>query len=273
MPGHCPLLATLALTVPGTRRVPTIKWLVRRALSRAFRWVLRWRAHAYCPAGESVMLVFAPHPDDEVLGCGGLIARKRLEGSPVHVVYLTDGSESHPDHPTVTPEALAELRESEARRAMRLLGVESTALVFLRVRDGALDHLDAAATAELTEKIAGVLKEVRPDEVFLPFHHDGSSEHDAAFRLVASALAQTKTKARIFAFPIWSWWNPLLLIRPLFTSRKVWRSDFLGYENIKQQALALYASQVEPAPPWINPVLSSEFVSFFSSHEEFFFEL
>jgi len=219
------------------------------------------------------MLVFAPHPDDEVMGCGGLIARKRLEGFPVHVAYLTDGSESHPGHPMITSEAVAEMRENEARRAMRLLGVESTALTFLRARDGTLAHLDAAATIELTEKIAGILREVRPDEVFLPFHHDGSSEHDAAFRLVANALAQAKTKARILAFPIWSWWNPLLLIRPFFTSRKVWRSDFLGYEHIKKQALAIYASQVEPVSPWIHPVLSREFVSFFSSSEEFFFEL
>jgi LmbE family N-acetylglucosaminyl deacetylase len=271
----CPRLSliSLALVSAGAGRMPAVKLLVRRALSRVFRWVLRWRAHKYCPDGESVILVFAPHPDDEALGCGGLIARKRLEGSPVHIAYLTDGSESHPDHPAFTPEAVAAMRENEARRAMRLLGVESTALAFLKARDGTLADLDAAAAAELTEKIAGVLKKVRPDEVFLPFHHDGSSEHDAAFKLVASALAQTKTKARILAFPIWSWWNPLLLIRPLFTSRKVWRSDFLGYEHIKMQALAIYASQVEPMPPWPNPVVSSEFVSFFSSHEEFFFEL
>jgi len=219
------------------------------------------------------ILVVAAHPDDEVLGCGGLIARKRLEGSPVHVAYLTDGSESHPNHPTLTPEAVAEMRESEARRAMRLLGVESTALVFLKARDGRLAHLDAAAATGLMEKIAGVLKEVGPDEIFLPFHHDGSSEHDAAFRLVAAALAQAKLKTRIFAFPVWSWWNPLLLIRPLFTSRKVWRSDSLGYGHIKEKALATYASQVEPTPPWTTPVLSGEFVSFFSSPEEFFFEI
>jgi LmbE family N-acetylglucosaminyl deacetylase len=264
---------SLALTVSGTRRVPTIKRLVRRALSRVIRQGLRWRAHAYCPDGESDMLVFAPHPDDEVLGCGGLIARKRLEGSPVHIAYLTDGSESHPDHPAISPEAVAEMRENEARQATRRLGVESTAVVFLKARDGALAHLDPAAAAELMGKIAIILKEVRPDEIFLPFHHDGSSEHNAAFRLVAGALAQTKIKVRIFAFPVWSWWNPLLLIRPLFTVRKVWRNDFRGYEHIKKQALATYASQVEPVPPWTNPVLSSEFVSFFSSPEEFFFQI
>lgn len=273
MPCSLPTLISLALISPGPSHRPTIKMLIRRALSRTIRQMLDWRAHAYCPAGESVMLVFAPHPDDEVLGCGGVIARKRLEGSPVHIVYLTDGSKSHPDHPTLTPQAVAETRENEARQAMRLLGVESTALVFLKARDGTLARLDPAAATELTEKIATVLMKTRPDEIFLPFHHDGSSEHDAAFRLVAEALDRTRLKPRVLAFPVWSWWNPRLLIRPLFTSRKVWRSDFLGYENIKKEALATYASQVEPAPPWTNSVLSGEFVSFFSSHEEFFFEI
>jgi LmbE family N-acetylglucosaminyl deacetylase len=265
-------LIFLSLISSGTRRLPTVKTLVRRALSRAIRLVLRCRARTYGPDGTGVMLVLAPHPDDEVLGCGGLMARKRLEGAPVHVAYLTDGSESHPGHPTLTPEAMAETREGEARRAMRLLGVESTALVFLKARDGTLAHLDPVAATKLMEKIAAVLTETRPDEIFLPFHHDGSSEHDAAFKLVAGALDRTELKPRIFAFPVWSWWNPLLLIRPLFTSRKVWRSDFLGYEHIKKKALSAYVSQVEPAPPWTNPVLSGEFMSFFSRPEEFFFE-
>jgi LmbE family N-acetylglucosaminyl deacetylase len=221
---------------------------------------------------DTVTLVFAPHPDDEVLGCGGLLTIKRIKGIPVHVAYITDGRASHPAHPVLTPGALAVQRQAEAQKAMDLLGVERTALQFLGVPDGTLMHLDGPATDGLVSRIAEVLRSTRPSEILLPCRRDGSSEHDAAFIFVARALEQTGLQPRILEFPVWSWWNPLLLIRPLLTCRRVWRMDFLKYEGLKRQALAAYASQVQPAPPWEKAILSREFVSFFSSPEEFFFE-
>jgi hypothetical protein len=60
---------------------------------------------------------------------------------------------------------------------------------------------------------------------------------------------------------------------PLLRSRRIWRTNLRGYEDLKRQALAAYASQTEPTPPWEHQVLSREFVSFFLSDEEFFFEM
>ena len=58
-------------------------------------------------AGTGSVVVVAPHPDDETLGAGGLIAAAAAVGVPVHVLLLTRGERSHPDSPTTTPEALA----------------------------------------------------------------------------------------------------------------------------------------------------------------------
>jgi LmbE family N-acetylglucosaminyl deacetylase len=230
------------------------------------------RSRPYQVEPELTGLVLAPHQDDEALGCGGLLFLKRLQGATMHVAYLTDGSASHPGHPVLTPAVLAERRQAEARTAMGLLGVECAPLQFLAARDGSLAHLDDAAASELAGRIAAILVQTRPDEIFLPCRHDGSSEHEAAFTLVMRAMEQSGQQSQILEFPVWSWWNPLLLIRPLLTSRRVWRLDFRGYEKVKQTALAAYVSQIQPVPPDEKPVLSGEFLSYFSSAEEFFFE-
>src|SRR5271165_6675226 len=68
--------------------------------------------------------VFAPHPDDESLGCGGLIARLKDEGSLVHVVVMSDGSGSHPNSRRYPGPKLAALRQTEARAAVARLGLD-----------------------------------------------------------------------------------------------------------------------------------------------------
>jgi len=233
---------------------------------------LRLRSRSYPVDQDTIALVFAPHQDDETLGAGGLLILKRLEGMTVRIAYITDGSGSHPGHPTLHPDALATQRQEEACHAMRLLGVEQAGVCFLGIRDGTLAHLAPMAVQELVGKIAAVLQEVQPDEVFLPLRCDGSSEHDAAFAFVRQAIERTGRRPRVFEFPVWASWNPLRLFRPLCTYRRIWRADHRGYESLKRQALDAYVSQIQPVPPWEKPALSPEFLSYFSSSCEFFFE-
>ena len=96
-------------------------------------------------------LVVAPHPDDEVLGCGGTIIRIRRLGVPVAIVFLTDGEASHAGR--VPPSELASIRRREATEAAEVLGVPAEQLTFLGFPDGALaEHGPALATrvAEIT---------------------------------------------------------------------------------------------------------------------------
>jgi len=252
--------------------VPWVKRSLRRSLSGGVRCALRLRSRPYVVDRNRVALVIAPHQDDETLGCGGLLRQKRRAGAPVWIAYITDGSASHPGHPTLTPAALAALRQGEARQAMHLLGVEENALFFLGVGDGTLAHLDPPTAAEVAGKIADLLRQVRPDEIFLPMRDDGSSEHDATFVLVQRALALSGLHPRIFEFPVWSAWNPLRLFRPLGTSRTVWRVDYREQAELKGQAIGAYVSQTEPIAPWEKPMLSREFLSYFCRGSEYFFE-
>ena len=251
---------------------PKLKRLLRRTAHAVMRSILRTRATA-CPTDTAgITLVIAPHQDDDVFGCGGLIALRRLAGREVHVVYLTDGSASHPGHPTLTMEMLATQRAAEARAALRMLGVESTAIHFLGARDGTLNRLAAKDAATLSESLEKLLRELRPEEIFLPAGDDGSSEHEAAFRIFTHAHAASGIHARVREFAIWSWWSPRLLWRKLRRGQRVSRCEFRGYEFLKARALAAHRSQTEPAPPWDRPVLAPEFYRMFLAPEEFFFE-
>ncbi|MFA6286225.1 MAG: PIG-L family deacetylase [Opitutaceae bacterium] len=265
------LLATI-LTL-GTIRLPAVKRQARRLGSGLARRMLRLRARPYAAQGEPVALVIAPHQDDEVLGCGGLIARKRLEGFPVHVVFITDGAASHPDHPTLAKGDVAALRETEALSALRILGVETPAIHFLGAPDGTLAWQTPEQAAEVAGKLRELIARVKPDEIFAAYRKDGSSEHEAAFGLLSLALQGNARPVRLYEYPVWSWWNPALLVRPGFSARRVVRFDFKGYGFLKRDALAAYRSQFEPTPPWKTPLLSPDFTALFAKPEEFYFEI
>lgn len=250
----------------------SIKSRLRRPIRACLGVLLRWRSRPFPFAAGTTALVLAPHPDDEALGCGGLIFRKRARGAVVRVAYLTDGSASHPGHPTLTTAALARQRQDEARRAASILGLGSDALHFLGAPDGTLARLDPPAAEALAARIARLLEEIRPDEIFLPCRRDGSSEHEAAFLLVARARELAANEARLFEFPVWAWWAPQRLIRPLRCSRRIWRLDLQEGKTAKAEAIAAHVSQLQPVPPDQQAVLSPEFAAAFVSPEEFFFE-
>jgi LmbE family N-acetylglucosaminyl deacetylase len=96
------------------------------------------------------LLVLAPHPDDETLGAGGLIQRVRTLGGNVQIVYLTDGDgfpegvqvADHVETPSASDyRGYGRERRSEARAALRVLGVPADAHTFLSFPDSGLCQL------------------------------------------------------------------------------------------------------------------------------------
>lgn len=222
--------------------------------------------------GLRAILVVAPHPDDETLGCGGTLALFARADPPPRIAFVTDGSASHPAHPVFTPVQIAAKRRLEAQAATTALGAEWSRVAFLGAPDGKLANLDAGDASRIVARIAQLLLETRPEVILLPCRHDGSSDHDAAFGLVEGALKETGQRPRMLEFPIWAWRNPLLLLKPLLSSHAVWRVDLGGAREAKLAALAAYVSQTLPIPPDRESVLPPEFASEFTTAEEYFFE-
>ena len=251
---------------PGGRK------LLRRCVSQSARLALRARSRPFPMGLFRSIAVVSPHPDDETLGCGGTLALLTRGRAEVHVLFVTDGSASHPHHPRFTGGQIAEMRKAEARAATGALGLSHDQISFVGGPDGGLSGLDSASSSAIATKMAEVLESVAPDAVLLPLGRDGSSDHNASFVLVQMALQLKGLRPRVLEFPIWSWRNPLIQLRPLLTSGAVWRTDIGPVLDRKVAAIEAYASQIRPIPPDALPVLSPEFTSEFRVAEEYFYE-
>jgi LmbE family N-acetylglucosaminyl deacetylase/SAM-dependent methyltransferase len=198
--------------------------------------------------GIGSVLVVAPHPDDETLGAGGLIATAADAGVPVHVVLVSRGEGSHPDSSTTSATELATRRTAEFRAALDTLHPAVT-WTLLDVPDGGLreepETLHAALRAHLAQREGRTL-------LVAPWEGDGHRDHRVAgevARAVAGAAAPGAPDVELLAYPIWAWhWDdpaaptlPLAGIRPL-----VLTDDVL---DRKRRALDAHASQVRPLSP------------------------
>ena len=140
------------------------------------------------------VLVVAPHPDDESVGCGGAVARHTRAGDRIDVVFLTSGEAGgHGKEPAHT----RDLREQEARDAAAILGVSD--LHFWRQPDG-----DLAPTAFLLARLRELLAATVPDIVYAPWEHDGHHDHRAAAQLVIEAARHGFRPAEMWGYEIWT---------------------------------------------------------------------
>jgi len=147
-----------------------------------------------CPGRKSI--VFAPHPDDETLGCAGLIARKIRAGEEVYIVVMTDGSHSH-SH-LIDRDSLIAMRESEFRNASEILGVKNDNIVFLRYEDAKLsDHLHDAEI-----KINDIINKIKPEEVYTTYKHESPSDHKVTNHII-NACAKNFPEMKVYEYPIW----------------------------------------------------------------------
>jgi len=118
---------------------------------------------------RSIMVV-AAHPDDEVLGCGGSIAKYTESGSDVHVVFLADGVLSRKKSNQTGVDAI-EIRRLAAKKACKILGVKSVS--FEEFPD---NRLDTVSLLDLTQVIEGYINKHKPECIFT--HHSGDLNVD-----------------------------------------------------------------------------------------------
>lgn len=142
------------------------------------------------------VVVLAAHPDDDVLGVGGLLGRLQAQGADIVGVQLTDGSAAYPDSPSVTPGQLARIRIAEACEAYARLALDPPQR--LSLPDGQL----AAHEDTLVDLLRPFL---RPGDRWLaPWRSDRHPDHEAAGRAAARVCADEPT-ARMWEYPVWMW--------------------------------------------------------------------
>lgn len=128
------------------------------------------------------VLVVAAHPDDETIGCGGMMAALALQGASVHVVFLADGEGARSDSAGAVEESLVEARQRAACNAADALGAERP--IFLGLPDNRLDSLPLLDVVKQVERVRDA---VNPDTVLL--HHGGDLNVDHRIAHVAAITA------------------------------------------------------------------------------------
>jgi len=195
-------------------------------------------------AGELVAahrraVIVAPHPDDEVLACGGLLQLLHAQGTRCVLLAVTDGDASHPDSTRHTPADLTRLRPMETAAALHTLGVAPQVLR-ARIRDGQV-------SANLEQLHNLLLQLLRPDDVvFTTWRQDGHPDHEACG--LAASLAVRSCRATLVEMPVWSWhWSePGDQRLPWQRARRLALSpDVL---QRKQQAITSFQTQLHDDP-------------------------
>jgi LmbE family N-acetylglucosaminyl deacetylase len=215
---------TATISTSGTHESTWTQWLATR----------NWPDLDLRACAERRIVVLAAHPDDEVLGVGGLLARL-TNRHPIVMVWATDGEASHPGSHTIRPSELATTRREESRRALSRLGVAARTTHHLGLPDSGLaDHED-----ELQRLVAGI---VEPGDVVISnWESDGHPDHEALGRVARRAAGTS------WQYPVWAWhwaapgdarvpWERMRIVRDIDTARK-------------NAAIREFVSQVEPLGP------------------------
>lgn len=221
--------------------------------------------------GTKGITILAPHPDDESLGCGGLIRAARDRDVPVTIVVLSDGTGSHPGSSSYPAERLRALREAEALAAAGVLGVPSDNVHFLRLPDRFVPSGGPAAEAAVAQ-LADHIRRSGSDFVAVTWEEDPHCDHKAAASLARAACTLTST--RLFAYPIWG--------RTLLPDAEVtalpgngFRLDIRNELAAKQKAIAAHRSQTTDliADDPNGFTLTPELLSLFETSCEVYLEM
>jgi LmbE family N-acetylglucosaminyl deacetylase len=213
----------------------------RRALKHAralWRHASRSRGLARRPGGAQTLVVVAPHPDDETLGCGGLIALRRAAGCEVRVVLLSAGESSLRDWGLGGREVGA-VRREQARRACACLGVPADRVTVLDHPDGRLPVRGAPAFDTAADGLAELLARAEASAVCCTHPLDGLADHAAAAEIVRAAVARLAVPPPLHFYLVWAWYNAPWGM-PGFEWRHAYRVDVRAVRRAKQAAIDVY---------------------------------
>jgi LmbE family N-acetylglucosaminyl deacetylase len=216
-----------------------------------------------CLSSKSRLVVIAPHPDDEVLACGGLMAMHHAQGGEIAVIAVTDGEASHGNLLLPHRQALAEKRCAESKAGLLQLGLKDITITRLAVPDGLVSH----HMLRLARRLQLLLQPT--DVVVSTWRRDGHPDHDATG--LAASLACAAVSCKFLEAPVWMWhwaspgdsfvpWHRLqrLPLTPAACDRK-------------QAALRAHTSQLDSAQHACGPVLGADIVARAHRSEEYFF--
>ena len=185
------------------------------------------------------VLVIAAHPDDEVLGCGGVIAKHVFQGDEVHLVFMSDGVKSRSQF----LEENLKQRMNASKLAQSLLGITSSQ--YLDFQD---NRMDSIALLDIIQKLEPIIDNLKPSVVYTHHHGDLNIDHQLTHSAVITACRPVPNFSvrEIYGFEVLSsteWSNSQQSIfRPTFYT------DITKHISKKISAAKAYQEEMRDPP-------------------------
>ncbi len=209
------------------------------------------------------IIILAPHPDDEALGCGGLIARLCAENNPPHIAVLTGGGGSLCGRSDISETEVVNVRRKLTLDSARQLGLPEENIHFFDFKDG---NISAHPESEMS-RLRMMINDLSPDNILVPHNGEGWPDH-LATRDIGIELAPEN--ASVWEYCVWMWYY------------NVWRLDWKNAavlrmsdieHSAKLRAVEAYVSPLAPCgAPW-SGVLPEPFLKANRSRTELYFKL
>jgi LmbE family N-acetylglucosaminyl deacetylase len=205
------------------------------------------------PEGRA-LVVIGPHPDDEVLGAGGLIWRAAKAGKSIVILSVTDGEAAYPDWA-----ALRRIRRRELTDAMAVLSARELSIERLGIPDGTVTRHRAILLNSIERQILG------PTLLVAPYEHDGHPDHEAAAE-VCLEITDSRDEVLLWRYPIWAWHH---YTPEDFRHSALGRLDLSPTaRDAKGRAMTCFASQLSP---WgRDPIVPAHMIAHFTRPYEVF---
>lgn len=152
---------------------------------------------------DARILILSPHPDDEILGCAGLIQALDELGREVMIIGVTNGTQSHPNSKKYTVDELNRIRPKETRDALNALNLKQDILYqSFDLDDGRLNE----QKKEIEEKLTALIQ--KNDILITTFEKDGHPDHEHLGALVSKIAKQRQLKCYQVLIWAWHWAQP-----------------------------------------------------------------
>ena len=173
------------------------------------------------------VLVLSPHPDDDVIGCGGALRQHVLNGDTVKLVVMTSGEAGgHGQH---SPEETARLREAETLAACKILGIKEA--MFWRAPDGKL-----TATVAMVNQLGTIIETWKPNYIYAPHPAESHADHQATTQLLKLSLESSTIDVSTFNIRLYEIWTPMQEMDEIV--------DISEYVVIKRAAIREHKTQI-----------------------------
>lgn len=191
---------------------------------------------------SDIILVVAAHPDDEILGCGGTVARLANEGAKVYTLLLGQGIAAKHDSldKTEYQEQIAKLKKC-MNAANKAIGVQE---VFSF--DFPDNKFDTVALLDIVKTVEKIKNKIKPNVIYTHYEKDLNIDHRITYEAVITATRPlaTETVKTIYSFEVLSsteWHYPLAFSPDTFF-------DISESINLKLEALSCYETELRPFP-------------------------